>query len=34
MSFLRISALALRTVRQFLRDRRTLALIFLVPSWS
>src|SRR5579859_3188240 len=31
MSFLRISALALRIVRQFLRDRRTLALIFLVP---
>jgi ABC-2 type transport system permease protein len=31
MSFQRISALALRIVRQFLRDPRTLALIFLVP---
>ncbi len=31
MSFLRISALALRIVRQFLRDPRTLALVFLAP---
>ena len=31
MSFLRISALTLRIVRQFLRDPRTLALVFLVP---
>jgi len=31
MSFWRINALALRIVRQFLRDRRTLALVFLVP---
>src|SRR5579885_1603955 len=31
MSFLRIGALALRIVRQFLRDPRTLALVFLAP---
>jgi len=31
MSFARISALATRIIRQILRDRRTLALIFLVP---
>ncbi len=31
MSLMRIGALALRIVRQFLRDPRTLALIFLVP---
>jgi ABC-2 type transport system permease protein len=31
MSFLRIGALTLRIVRQFLRDPRTLALVFLVP---
>ncbi|HEY7349202.1 MAG TPA: ABC transporter permease [Ktedonobacterales bacterium] len=31
MSFLRIGALTLRIVRQFLRDPRTLALIFLAP---
>jgi ABC-2 type transport system permease protein len=31
MSFQRINALALRIVRQFLRDPRTLALIFLAP---
>jgi ABC-2 type transport system permease protein len=31
MSLLRISALMLRIVRQFLRDPRTLALVFLVP---
>ncbi len=31
MSFLRIGALTLRIVRQFLRDPRTLALVFLAP---
>src|SRR5947207_4584260 len=31
MSFARILALASRIIRQVLRDRRTLALIFLVP---
>ncbi|HEY7124520.1 MAG TPA: ABC transporter permease [Ktedonobacterales bacterium] len=31
MSFSRISALALRIIRQFLRDPRTLALVFLAP---
>jgi len=31
MSLMRISALALRIVRQFLRDPRTLALVFLAP---
>jgi ABC-2 type transport system permease protein len=31
MSLLRIGALTLRIVRQFLRDPRTLALVFLVP---
>lgn len=31
MSFMRIGALATRIVRQFLRDPRTLALIFVVP---
>ncbi|MGE5588714.1 MAG: ABC transporter permease [Clostridia bacterium] len=31
MRFTRISALAVRIIRQFLRDRRTLALVFLGP---
>ena len=31
MSLRRVSALALRIIRQFLRDRRSLALIFLAP---
>lgn len=31
MSFRRIGALSLRIVRQFMRDRRTLALLFLAP---
>jgi len=31
MSFARIMALASRIIRQVLRDRRTLALIFVVP---
>jgi ABC-2 type transport system permease protein len=31
MSFSRISALALRIIRQFLRDPRTLGLVFVVP---
>ncbi len=31
MSFSRINALALRIIRQFLRDPRTLALVFVVP---
>jgi ABC-2 type transport system permease protein len=31
MSLRRVAALSLRIVRQFLRDRRTLALVFLVP---
>src|SRR5690242_13545356 len=31
MSLMRIGALATRIVRQFLRDPRTLALIFVVP---
>ena len=31
MSFIRVIALAGRIVRQFVRDRRTLALLFLAP---
>ena len=31
MSLNRIRAITLRIIRQFLRDRRTLALMFLVP---
>ena len=31
MSFIRVMALAGRIIRQFVRDRRTLALLFLAP---